>query len=83
MDFVNKKISKAKQSISQLQTEGGLMKSMGLQSPGLLHTLSLNSSTNTLLNQSTGAIKEAKIFLVNPVNDHMNDEIDRADHEVV
>ena len=46
MDFVNKKIDKAKLSISQLQTEGGL-KSMGLQSPARLAN-SRNSSTNTL-----------------------------------
>ena len=68
------------------------MKSMGLQSPGRLATLSHNSSTNTL-KQSTGAIKEAsqspkaKIFLINPTNmNNQNDndnDIDKVDHNVV
>lgn len=47
MDLVNKKIDKAKQSISQLQTEGGGLRGMGLQSPARLAN-SRNSSTNTL-----------------------------------
>ena len=63
MAFVNKKIDKAKQSISQLQTEGGF-NSMGLQSPGRLAN-SRNSSTNTIKNQAAtlltaGTAEEAK-----------------------
>jgi len=46
IDFVNKKIDKAKLSISQLQGEGGL-RGMHLQSPARL-AYSRNSSTKTL-----------------------------------
>ena len=46
MDFVNKKINKAKQSLSQLSSEGGL-KAMALQSPARLEA-SRNSSSHTL-----------------------------------
>ena len=61
MEFVNKKIDKAKLSISQLQGEGGL-RGMHLQSPARLAN-SRNSSTKTLKQQAvqlSGTADDAK-----------------------